>query len=233
MRRWWFFAQGALVAALAVLAFPGASSALEGTYTVSLTSSGPSPATLTRVTGYARFVIRNTDTVTHTIAFANGLCSEQIAASGAAHCDFTFLDYAGTYAYTVDGSTQANVLVEAVGRRVTLTARSHAIRRGSVLRLRGRLEAYWPGGPPGAGVPQPVLILSRPGPSYPYHRVAVVRARWDKTRRPGAPVGEVLWHLRTRPKAGTVYTAEAVYQPAGGRIWTQAFSTPFRVQLHR
>ncbi len=230
MRRWWFFAQGALVAAVGVLAFPGEGSALAGTYTISLTSTGPSPVSLTREAGPDHVVFRNTDTVTHSIAFANGLCSEPIAADGTSDCDLQFLGYAGSYAYTVDGTSQGNVIVDAITRSVTLTAKTHWIHRGSLLRLRGRLQAPSPDFP-GPGFPQPVMILSRPDRQHPYHRVAVVKAKVIRLGKP--PFLGLGWHLRTRPKAGTVYTAEAVYQPRGGRLWTQAFSKPFRVQLHR
>ena len=63
----------------------------------------------------------NNDHVTHTVAFANGTCSVQIAPGAVAACD-GFASFVGDYAYTVDGTTQAHVVVQALHRSVTLAA---------------------------------------------------------------------------------------------------------------
>jgi len=41
------------------------------------------------------------------------------------------MSYVGDYPYAVDGTSQANVVIEAVGRSVSLGARTHSISRGS------------------------------------------------------------------------------------------------------
>ena len=71
---------------------------------------------------------RNTDTVTHTVVFANGSCSIQVAPDTGGQCpgELSFPRYVGDYAYTVDGTGQAQLVIEAVGRSVSLGARSHA-----------------------------------------------------------------------------------------------------------
>ena len=72
----------------------------------------------------------NPDTVTHTVGFANGLCSIQIAPGGYGQCANEFLGYVGSYAYTVDGTAQASLVVEADSRSVSIAARSHTIGPG-------------------------------------------------------------------------------------------------------
>ena len=125
-----------------MLAFPGASSAFQPNYTVELTADGPSPAVLKiQVVSYIWF--HNADTVTHSIAFANGWCSAQVEAGDRFICGSgsTFPGFAGNYAYTVDGTTQASVEVIPEGRTVTLTAKRHGFRLGSKVRLHGILAA--------------------------------------------------------------------------------------------
>lgn len=231
MRRWSLIAQAVLLGMLGVLAFPGESSAFAGVG-ILLTASGPSPTDAT-LAGAEYPVWLNQDTAAHTVTFPDG-CSFQVAPGSESNteCRDSWRGI-GQHPYTVDSTFQASLTRVLSSRRLTLRASGHRIKAGSVLRLHGTLQAYMAGAPPSPGYPQPILILSRLGPSHPYHRVAVVRAKWDFTRRPNAPFGELVWHLRTRPKASTIYTAEAVYQPSWGRVWAQAFSKPFRVSLRR
>ena len=67
---------------------------------------------------------RNTDTVTHTVVFANGSCSIQVAPDTGGQCpgELSFPRYVGDYAYTVDGTSQAQLVIDAVGRSVSLGA---------------------------------------------------------------------------------------------------------------
>ena len=128
VRRRWLIGQIAFVALLAVLALPSSGSALSAVF-ISLTPTGPSPAVLTISAGLYPVWI-NQDTVTHTVTFANG-CSIQVAPGGYGQCTNGFSGVVGDYAYTVDGTAQASIVVTAEGRTVTLTARRHTIKRGS------------------------------------------------------------------------------------------------------
>jgi len=100
VRRRWLIAQLALVGELALLAFPAAGSAFAGV-PIALTATGPVPAvqTVSTVT-YPLWI--NQDTVTHTVAFANGRCTVQVAPGANAGCPKGFSSGAGDYAYTVD-----------------------------------------------------------------------------------------------------------------------------------
>lgn len=232
VRHRWLIAQVALVGVLAVLAFPGAGSALRPQFVISLTSSGASPAVLTTAAGgLGPVFFSNTDTVAHTVSFANGSCSIQVAPNSRAQCPGVFMDYAGDYAYTVDGKSQAQLVVEAVGRSVSLTARSHSVGRGSQLGLQGILQDA-NSSPPSSGSPQPISVLARPDRYHPFHRIAVVRAKLTP-RSKAAPLGELVWQLHVRPRARTIYIAEANYQPEGGQVWQRAWSQPFRVRVAR
>jgi hypothetical protein len=139
VRRWRMIAQLGLLGAL-ILVFPSGGSALSAAF-VALTPSGPSPIVLTIPAGMHP-VWNNNDQVPHTVVFANGLCSFQLAPGTYGQCNFEFS--AGRYPYTVDGTTQASVVVNALPPpTVTLTARSHTIRREQPLqgqRQRSRLE---------------------------------------------------------------------------------------------
>lgn len=236
VRRRWLIAQIAFVAMLGVLVFPGEGSALRPTFIISLTPGGPSPAVLKIPAGLGSLWFRNTDTVTHTVVFANGSCSIQVAPDTGGQCpgELSFPRYVGDYAYTVDGTSQAQLVIDAVGRSVSLGARSHAINRGSQLRLHGRLQeenSNW--SPPSAGSPQPITVLARPDRYHAFHRIAVVTAKWDRMTTKSAPYGNLLWQLHVRPRAKTIYIAEANYQPGGGRVWQRAWSKPFRVRVGR
>jgi hypothetical protein len=209
-----------LAAVTATLAFPAAGSALDARF-IALTATGPSQTTLTMPAGQYP-VWQNRDTVSHSVVFANGLCALQIAPGAFAQCDNGFSGYVGRYAYTVDGTMQASVDIVAAGRSVTLAARSHGIARHSSLTLHGTL-ADWNLSPPGPGIPQPVVVLARHDRRHAFHRVATVMA---KVRG-----GQLVWHLRVRPRARAIYVAEANFQPQGGQVWQQARSRPFKVRL--
>jgi plastocyanin len=233
VRRRRLIAQLALVGVLALLAFPGESSAFRPIFVISLTPAGPSPAALEVPAGLGQVWFSNTDTVTHTVVFANGLCSTEVAPGSRGQCTSGFMSYVGDYPYTVDGTSQAHLVIEAVGRGVSLGARSHSISRGSQLRLHGRLgeeSSNW--SPPSAGSPQPIIVLARPDRYHAFHRIAVVRAK-VQPRTKNAPFGELIWQLRLRPRARTIYIAEANSQPSGGQVWQRAWSKPFRVRVGR
>lgn len=227
--------QVALLGVLAALTFPGASSALRPTFIISLTPSGPSPAALKIPAGLGPLWFMNTDTVAHTVSFANGSCSIQVAPGTSAQCpgELSFPSYVADYAYTVDGTSQAQLVIEAVGRSVSLGARSHTISPGSQLTLRGSLhEANSNWSPPSAGSPQPITVLARPDRFHAFHRIAVVRPKLHPSKSPTS-LGELIWKLHVRPRTKTIYIAEANYQPSGGQVWQRAWSKPFRVRVGR
>ena len=225
MRRRWLIAQVALLGVLAVLAFPSSGSALAAEF-ISLTPTGPSPATLTIPAGmYPVWV--NQDTVTHTVTFANGNCSVQVAPGDFGQCSNGFSSGLGSNPYTVDGTAQGNIVVVARGRTVTLYARRHRIARGSELTLRGRLRVQQLSPPMVQGPRMPVTVLARPDRYHPFHRIAVVMAQ------PGRQVHDLsnvysTWHLRVRPRARTIYIVVANNQPA---YWQRAWSRSFRVDV--
>ena len=219
VRRWRLTAQVALVGVLVVLAFPADGSALRAVF-IALTPTGPSPSVLTLPAGLYP-VWLNQDTVAHTVVFADGRCSFQVAPGGYGQCTNGFSQFAGQFAYTVDGSTQARIDVVPEGRAVTLTARTHRIAAGAKLRLHGELDVPILS-PPAPPAPQPVVVLARHDRDHPFHRIRVVSARthgWHLN-----------WQLAVRPRARTSYIVEANSQPAGGgQYWQRAWSRPFTV----
>lgn len=217
-----------LVGVLALLAFPGASSALRPMLFISLTSTGPDPAVLNTPVGLGAISFQNIDTVPHSVTFANGWCSGEVPPNSRLFCGF--LRHVGDYAYTIDETIEAHVVAEPVGRSVSLTASSHSIRRGSLLTLHGVLDeanAHW--SPPGPGSPQPIIVIARPYAGHPFHRVATVRA----TLQPPTLSGKLRWHVDIHPRFGMTYVAVASYQPAQGQVWERALSKPFRVNVRR
>jgi hypothetical protein len=232
MVRLWWIALVTLAGLLAVLAIPADGSALRPVFVISLTATGPSPAVLQVPAGLGPVQFSNTDTVTHAVAFANGSCSIEVAPGSGGQCTNGFMNsYVGDYPYIVDGTSQAHLVIEAVGRSVSLGARSHSINRGSRLRLHGRLQeenSNW--SPPSAGTEQPIIVLARHDRHHPFRRIAVVRAKLHPTPKSHVhPWGELIWQLHVRPRARTVYIAEANSQPQGGQVWQQAWSKPFKV----
>jgi hypothetical protein len=222
LRRRRLIAQAALVGALAVLAFPADGSALRAVF-LTLTPTGPAPIVLTVPAGlYPAWI--NQDQVTHTVVFANGLCSLQVAPGETKGCSNGFSEFVGRYPYTVDGTIQASIVVVPEPRAVRLTARSHRVQRGARLTLHGRVTVPVLS-PPEPPSPQPVTVLARLDSRHPFRHIAVVVAR---------PHGwQLLWQLRVRPRATTTYIAEANSQPTGGQFWQRARSRPFKVIVRR
>jgi hypothetical protein len=232
VRRRWLIVRLALVGVPALLAFPASGSALLPTFVVSLTPTGPSPMVMREPAGYPPVVFSNTDTVTHMVDFANGSCSLQVAPGSRDQCSSPSLSYVGEYPYTVDGTSQGQLVVEAIRRSVSLFgAGSHTIDRGSRLTLHGRLQDVQYGSPPNPGSPQPIVVLARPDRYHAFHRIAVVRAKLHTPKGVAPFLGKLLWQLRVRPRATTIYIAEANYQPQGGQVWQRAWSRPLRARV--
>jgi hypothetical protein len=221
VRRRWLIAQIAFVAMLGVLAFPGEGSAFAGV-PIDLTATGPSPVVQAVSTLTYPFWI-NTDTVAHTVSFANGRCTVQVAPGAESSCPFS--TGPGTYPYTVDGTAQGSVVVQLSGRTVTLDARSHKIAGGAPLTLRGRLRSFVP--LPSPGPASPLIVLARPDRMHPFHRIAIVRPRISY---PKNSFGVLRWHLRVHPRTRIIYIAEARSAP---QTFQRAWSKPFRVHVSR
>jgi hypothetical protein len=221
VRRPRLIAQVVLLGALAVLAFPGEGSALRAVV-IALTPTGPSRAVMTIPAGLYP-VWGNQDTVTHTVVFANGECSVQLAPGDIKGCDgFGFP--LGQYPYTVDGKVQASVVVVAEGREVTLHAGRNSIRRGAQVKLHGELRIPILS-PPVRPAPQPVIVLARPDRYHPFRPIEVVRAKTHGWH--------LQWELRVRPRTHTIYIVRASSQPPEGAFWQNVWSKPLAVAVRR
>jgi hypothetical protein len=233
-RSWLLVAGVAFVGALAGLAFPSDGSGYVNSFGVLLTAAGPSPSTLKMEAG-AYMLFDNKDSVTHTVVFANGLCSLTVApgevvgpgnsVNGSVHpnCNDDFPFYAGSYAYTVDGKVPGTVDTVPASRLVTLTARTHKIRRGKRLTLHGQVVWNNQCCDLTSKVPFPVIVLARHDPNRPYTQIATLAVRH------GAH-GD-FWQLQVRPGVTTTYIAEANGQLPNGAIWKPAKSRPFSVRM--
>jgi hypothetical protein len=217
-RRWRLIGLVAVLGAV-ILGLPSAGSALLGQYPISLTASGPSPSVLNTTAGGRSPVWINQDQVTHTVAFANGLCSLQLAPGDQADCNNDFFATAGQYPYTVDGAVQASVIVSLNPRTVTLTARRHTIEQGGRLLLHGTLD-YPLGSPPSFDSRMPVTLLARHDRDRRFKRVAVT-TKLMKRQHSGFP-----WKIYVHPRRTTIYMAEAT---SGPDYWQPAMSRPFKV----
>jgi hypothetical protein len=236
-RSWLLIAEVALVGVLAALAFPSDGAGYISSHPVSLTATGPSPSMLT-LRGGEYMLFDNKDSVTHTVVFANGLCSLTVApgeqvgpgngvnGSEPTNCMTNFPFYVGSYAYTVDGKSPGTVETMPAYRSVTLTARTHRIRRGGRLMLHG--QVMWDNNATSLATkaPFPVIVLARNAGSHAFKAIATV------TMGGFVDIRDV-WHLKVRPGIATTYIAEVNGQLPGGRIWKQATSRPFTVRMRR
>jgi hypothetical protein len=231
LRCWRLIALG--VAGGLVLAFTSASSAEPLLFPIELTASGPVPATLTLVDGQAQFPVwQNSDTVTHTVTFSDGLCSIQIPPGATMGCPNSW--DVGRYSYTEDGTSQASIAYTPDPRTVTLWPTSRTIERGAHLELRGLLsygtEAT---NLPGVGTYftfMPVMVLARHNRHQPFRQIANAATGGLAFRN--GDTDSWPWRLGLRPRATTTYIAEVDYQPDSGQIWQNAVSKPFKVVVH-
>ena len=174
----------------------------------------------------------NQDSGPHTVVFANGLCSLTVTAGevGPVGCSSSFMLYAGTYAYTVDGKFPGTVITTPLSRSVSLTARGHTIRAGTGLTVHGHVTRSNTGAAP----PPPVIVLARHNSGQPFEPVATVRTKGDHEAVYG-------WKLDVHPEVATTYIAEVTaqrlcYYPASrcahpqGQVWANAKSRPFTVR---
>jgi len=219
MRRLRPIALVALIGALAAVAFPPEGSALRAVF-IALTATGPSPAVMTIPAGLYP-VWGNQDTVMHTVVFANGECSLQLAPGDEKGCSGSEFSQLGQYPYTVDGRTQGIVVIVAEGREVTLHSDRTNIRRGAELKLHGelRIPILSPPVPPS---PQPVVVLARLDRYHPFRPIGAVSAKTHGWH--------LQWQLRVRPRAHTIYIAEAKSELS---FWQRAWSKPLTIVVRR
>jgi hypothetical protein len=177
----------------------------------------------------------NEDSATHTVVFANGLCSLTLTPGQGGYnggfCESRFTSLVGSYPYTEDGTFAGTVVTAPWPRSVTLTARTHTIRSGTGLPLQGRVQQSYTGAAP----PPPVRVLARRNSKQPFEPVATVRTR-------GAHQAIYRWKLNVRPAMTTTYIVEVTaqrtcYFPASrcaqpsGPFWTDPKSRPFTVRI--
>jgi hypothetical protein len=199
---------------------------------VVLTATGPSPSML-EIPPERYLVFGNPDSVTHTVVFANGRCSLSVAPTDAepGFCRDNFAFYVGTYPYTVDGKFPGTVVTTPLPRSVSLTARTHMIRRGKRLTLHGLVTRSNTGSAP----PPPVVVLARHDSTQPFEPVATVRTR-------GSHQATYAWKLNVQPDVPTTYIAKVTaqrlcYYPASrcahpqGQVWANGRSRPFTVRI--
>ena len=207
---------------------------------ISLTATGPSPSEATMAPLEA-LAFKNIDSVSHTVVFANGLCTLTLTPgelgtvwNNGQHpdCNSKFPLYAGSYPYTVDGKSPGTVVTTPWARSVTLTARTHTIRGGTRLILQGRVAVEHAGTSP----PAPVVVLARHNSKQPFERIATVRTRFQ-----GDDHSTYGWKLNVQPDVTTTYIAKVTgqrvcYFPTSqcahphGQVWTNAKSGPFTVR---
>jgi hypothetical protein len=203
---------------------------------VSLTATGPLPSTVRMPAEWA-LEFFNADSVTHTVVFANGLCTLTVTPGEPAHpgygatCNSHFSSYVGSYAYMVDGKFPGIVVTTPLSRSVSLTARTHTIRGGTRLTLHGQVTRSNSCCSP----PPPVVVLVRHSRAQPFEPVATVRTRGSDQATNG-------WKLDVRPDVPTTYIAEVTaqrlcYFPASrcahpqGQVWADARSRAFTVRI--
>lgn len=194
--------------------------------TVALTSTGPSPKTVTISAGpTAQLLFVNTDSVTHSVVFSGGHCSFEIPpgepAVGENPCEMARVH---TYRYTVDGTFPGTIHVVGLFRSLTMTARTHAIRLGGRVTLVGRLTISNEGAPyclPRESDPQ--LVLARHDAGQRFSRIAMFpMAGRPHSKRAVDNRCTYSWQRTFRPGRSTTYIAKTfgglvVFKPAASR----------------
>lgn len=208
---------------------------------VALTAIGPSPSTVRMYPISDVLIFVNQDSVVHTVVFADGDCVLDVPPGeppvNESHCvdhgHGQWPLYVGSYAYTVDGKFPGTVDVAGFPRSVSLTARTHTLRLGGQVRLRGQLTLTNPSGGPGLcafsgrHVYSPVVrVLDRHDSNHPFQRIAMFSLR---LRGQSSSQGcDYPWHLKVRPGLRTTYVADS---KLSANLWKPATSKPFTVRV--
>jgi hypothetical protein len=219
---------------LAGLVIPsgGSANGLSGLLVVvALTATGPSPSTVRMHTSDV-LIFQNLDSVAHAVVFSDGSCSLNVSPGqppGQLSDCFGF--HVGSNAYTVDGAFSGAVDAVVPHWTLNLTARTHTIRLGSQLTLRGRLRFTNPifGRKSCAFGYNPVVrVLARHERTSPFQRIAMLRQRLTRySRSHGCTYA---WRLKVRPGLRTTYLAYSNLRPESQKPLT---SRPFTVKIRR
>jgi hypothetical protein len=220
---------GAVAAGL----FAGPSASSPGTCvrfycSITLAASGPSPSTLT-VPATSQLFFENTDSVAHTVVFANGLCSFTVAPQQDSECATNPTFYVGSYPYTVDGKFAGTVVTRPLRRSVTLTARGHGIRRGTSLTLHGRVS--WINYHPWFSQPQfHVIVLRRQNGSQAFKQITTGRLWSSQPNANRSGTVSFSWKRKVHPGDTTTYIAKVVGYEG---VWSAATSRAFTVRIRK
>jgi hypothetical protein len=169
----------------------------------------------------------NDDAVAHTVTFDDGRCLVTIPAGGRSGCEGAgsgFWRYAGTYGYRVSDlvEPEAEIVVLANERRVTMAASRATTRAGQAVTLQGTVFAEAIAPFAGANMPQTITVLRRVAGS---RRFVVIR-RVRSGNRPGGDI----WSTTIRPRATASYIARIVDRPEQ-TIWERAESRRIVVRV--
>ena len=199
---------------------------------VSLTAAGPSPSRMTMPVA-DDLIFENTDSVAHTVVFANGLCTLTLPPSTQEWflCNPHFPTYVGSYAYTVDGKFPGTAVVRPLRRSVSLTARRHGIRRGTRLTLHGRVSWYDDNPLLPTKWPFHVIVLARHDGKHHFEPLATIPVGSSQ----GSVWGPISyeWKRNVQPGATTTYIAKVTGGTPPhwqGQFWINAKSRPFTVR---
>ena len=201
---------------------------------ITLIATGPDWSRMIMPTG-DELVFENTDSVTHTVAFANGHCNFTVppGIQQDAECNSNFAAYVGSYGYVVDGKFPGFVITIPWHRSVTLTARRHWSRRGARLTLHGALRTNFQN--PVMSLPEPahVVVLARHDSKHPFEPIATVLVKVPS--QPNVPGGTSSgWKLNLRPAVTTTYIAKVTGGTLPhwqGPFWASVNSRPFTVRI--
>jgi hypothetical protein len=229
-------ARVALVGVVAALVVVSDGSAAPKVVTVTITATGPSPSTV-RIRPGEEFGFVNHDSVAHTLWFAHrskpssycNLNPVDQPPPTIAPCGVGIAERLGRFDYSVDNQFPGKIIVVALQRSVSLTARTHVVRLGRPLRLHGQetyddrtLTAVC-----SENFGTLLRVFARQATGKPFRRIAMFPARKPTHKRPGRHGCSYRWQLKVRPGMTTTY----IVQTERGGWFKQATSKPFTVMV--
>jgi hypothetical protein len=229
-------ARVALVGVVAALVVVSDGSAAPKVVTIAITATGPSPSTV-RIRPSEEFGFVNHDSVAHTLWFArrskpSGYCNLNPVDQPPptiAPCGVGIAERVGRIDYSVDNQFPGNIVVVALTRSVTLTARTHSVRLGSQLTLHGQ-ETYHDRTVTAVCTESfgtLLRVFARQAANKPFKRIAMFSLRTPTHKRPGRRGCSYRWQLKVRPGITTTYIA----QTERGAWFKRATSKPFTVMV--
>lgn len=194
--------------------------------TIRVSAAGLSPAILRLTASVSAPSCENVDAAAHTVAFKNGLCTLTLAPTARQTCDVAFWRYVGTFPYTLDGSGAGRLVITPATRRLTIATSRKTIRHGQEVVLSGTLF-YETSQPAYSG--QLVTLTRQAKPSQKFTEVAAVRSTASSIAT--TRIGTFKWQVVLCPRVSATYRAEDFVQPAGGKIWEPATSSPIAIRV--